>query len=141
MITEDIKMNDDGSISEKLSSILKPVGKIIISYGFEPETKETIFGLKMFSVQKFNEKLVPVIEELVSLKTKSKINDKVPAGFIFPIIDQHLGYEGRHSLIITDDGSCLIYKEHKEGNSIIKKLPNLKKALDYISNNLFYFEI
>ena len=78
MSTEEIKMNNDGSISEGLSSILKPVGKVIISYGLNSLTKETILALKMFSVPKFNEKLVPVIEKLGSLKTKSKINDKVP---------------------------------------------------------------
>lgn len=140
MITDQMKMNPDGSLSTELKELIKPVGKLIIPYGFKPENQEVIFALKLYNMTNFNEKLAVIIDQVNLAKTKTKVSDKISEGFVFPIIDQHLGYDGRHSLVITEK-EFIIFKEHKEGNAIVKKLPNLKKALDYISKNLFYFEV
>jgi hypothetical protein len=127
-------------ISPEIYDYLKPIGKILFPYGFNKETKEVNFGIKMIegiSVQK----LIPYIEEILLYKAPIKLGTKSKSFHVFPILDYETGFDGRYSLLISENREFTILKEHIEGNEIVKKFEDLEKALQYISKNLYYYEM
>lgn len=132
-------VNEAKEIPTELLEYLKPVGKVLIPYGYSKDSNQVLIGLKFIEGMNIS-KIEPYIKELTLHLKKIKISKKSKEFCVFPILDNETGFDGKHTLLITENNEALILKEYFEENQIIKKFKNIEKALEYIANKLYYFE-
>lgn len=141
-----LKVNEQGIFQDsdsELANLLKPVGKIIQIYGYNNESHEINFRIKLFKNFAHSKKLAPVITKLLSVMTPISIHDTIKSKFkIITIADYHNGYKGRYSLLINEKGECAIWKDHFKNCKVVasfSQLKNIELALELISKKYYFY--